>query len=83
MALRNFACLHLKYRQEIRSVNLRIIAKFYDDKVAHNSQQRVRRISSRYHEQVKKGTQLRVHLLSPQTPTACRATASASTPGPN
>ncbi|OTA95330.1 hypothetical protein M434DRAFT_9922 [Hypoxylon sp. CO27-5] len=54
-ALRNFAEVPLHYRQNIKDVNFRIIAKFYDD------EERTHKISRRHHPDLKKAIPLFVH----------------------
>ncbi|KAI0161919.1 hypothetical protein GGR52DRAFT_576213 [Hypoxylon sp. FL1284] len=54
-ALRNFAEVDLKWRQEIKDVNFRIIAKFYDD------EERTHKISRHYHPDLRKAVTLTVH----------------------
>ncbi|KAI1141975.1 hypothetical protein F5Y05DRAFT_369313 [Hypoxylon sp. FL0543] len=54
-ALRNFAEVPLYYRQNIQNVNLRIIAKFYDD------EERTHKISRHHHPDLKKAIPLTVH----------------------
>lgn len=56
-ALRNFAKLDLKYRQGIKAVNLRIIAKYYDD----DEPVRTRKISRFHHTSMKKDVALKIH----------------------
>lgn len=57
-ALRNFAKLDLKYREGIKAINLRIIAKFYDDQVPL----RTRKIDQWHHPSMKKDVALKVHI---------------------
>lgn len=57
-ALRNFANLDLRYREGIKAVNLRIIAKFSDDK-----EPPVKRLFGQdYHPSLKKDMPLKVHV---------------------
>lgn len=57
-ALRNFAKLDLKYREGIKAINLRIIAKFYDDQTPLRS----RKIDQWHHPSLKKDVALKVHV---------------------
>ncbi|KAI0888570.1 uncharacterized protein GGS22DRAFT_60718 [Annulohypoxylon maeteangense] len=54
-ALRNFAEVPLKFRRDIKDINLRIIAKFYDD------EDRTRKIGRSYHPDLSKSFPLTVH----------------------
>ncbi|KAI1208466.1 uncharacterized protein F4807DRAFT_468694 [Annulohypoxylon truncatum] len=54
-ALRNFAEVPFKFREDIKDINLRIIAKFYDD------ENRTRKISRNHHPDLKKAVPLTVH----------------------
>jgi hypothetical protein len=55
-ALRNFANLEPEYRDGIKHINLRVIAKFYDDV------QRNHKIPKSYHPSLKKDVALKVHM---------------------
>ncbi|KAI1087579.1 hypothetical protein F5B19DRAFT_475144 [Rostrohypoxylon terebratum] len=54
-ALRNFAEVPLKFRRDIKDINFRIIAKFYDD------EDRTRKISRNHHPDLKKAIPLMIH----------------------
>lgn len=55
-ALRHFAEVPLNHRMNIRSVNFRVIAKFYDD------EDRVHKLPSSYHPDFKKSKRLEVNI---------------------
>lgn len=54
-ALRNFSQLNFQYRHKIAHVNLRIIAKYYDD------QRRKHKLDRCYHSDLKRDQSLKVH----------------------
>ncbi|KAI1399812.1 hypothetical protein F4819DRAFT_398947 [Hypoxylon fuscum] len=54
-ALRNFAEVDIKFRQDIKEVNFRIIPKFYDD------EDRPHKISRHHHPDLKKAIPLTIH----------------------
>ncbi|KAI5862045.1 hypothetical protein GGS23DRAFT_125116 [Durotheca rogersii] len=54
-ALRNFAEIDLNFRREIKEVNFRVIARFYDD------EDRTHRIDRRHHPDIRKPITLTVH----------------------
>ncbi|KAI1775511.1 hypothetical protein F4818DRAFT_441604 [Hypoxylon cercidicola] len=54
-ALRNFAEVDFKFRQHIKEVNFRLIARFYDD------EERTHKISRHHHPDLKKPVALTVH----------------------
>ncbi|KAI4866079.1 hypothetical protein F4820DRAFT_269043 [Hypoxylon rubiginosum] len=53
--LRNFAEIDLKFRRNIKEVNFRIIARFYDD------EERIHKINRHHHPDLKKPIPLNVH----------------------
>jgi hypothetical protein len=57
-ALRNFAKLDLHYREGVKTINLRIIAKFSDDKTPLPK----REFGQEYHRSLKKDMPLKVHV---------------------
>lgn len=61
-ALRNFSELKPEYREKITSLNLRIIARYYDD------QRRTHRLARTYHPDLKKDQLLRVRLRPKESP---------------
>ncbi|KAI2465010.1 hypothetical protein F4781DRAFT_44019 [Annulohypoxylon bovei var. microspora] len=54
-ALRNFAEVPFKFRQNVKDINLRIVARFYDD------EDRTRKLSRHHHPDLKKAIPLTVH----------------------
>lgn len=58
VALRNFSNLALEFRKDIKHINLRIIAQYYDD------MKRTHKLSRSYHRQLKRDVPLRVHQRS-------------------
>ncbi|KAI1470541.1 uncharacterized protein F4812DRAFT_269225 [Daldinia caldariorum] len=54
-SLRNFAEVPLHFRENIKEVNLRVIAKFYDD------EERTHKISRNYHPDLRKAVTLTIH----------------------
>ncbi|KAK5998361.1 hypothetical protein PT974_00740 [Cladobotryum mycophilum] len=61
-ALRNFGELNAKYRQKITHVNLRVIARFYDD------QRRRHKLERGYHRDLKKDQALKVNMRPKDSP---------------
>jgi hypothetical protein len=57
-ALRNFAKLDIKYREGVKAINLRIIAKYYDDQTPLRS----RKVDQWHHPSLKKDMALKVHI---------------------
>ncbi|KAH7165572.1 hypothetical protein EDB81DRAFT_838302 [Dactylonectria macrodidyma] len=62
-AVRNFAELPLKFRQNIEHASFRIIARYYDD-----SRTRKHKLDRCYHSDMKKDQLLKVHLRPTETP---------------
>ncbi|KAI1100451.1 hypothetical protein F4804DRAFT_45684 [Jackrogersella minutella] len=56
-ALRNFAEVPFEFRRDINDINIRIIAKFYDDE----DRERTRKIGRRHHPDLKKPITLTIH----------------------
>ncbi|KAF7558394.1 hypothetical protein G7046_g5764 [Stylonectria norvegica] len=62
-AIRNFADLPFKFRESIRDVNFRVVARYYDDQKS-----RKHRLERSYHPDLKKDELLRVQLRPKETP---------------
>lgn len=61
-ALRNFSEVDLKFRQQIKEVNFRLIARFYDD------EERTHKINRHHHPDIKKSVSMNVQKRPKESP---------------